>query len=177
MGRHVAFIRGINVGGHNLVRMQDLRAGLADAGFKNVTTYKQSGNVVFDPVGKNTKAMCAKIEGVLASLCGVEIMATVREIAEIQKIVQLNPFQNIAEPTVKTYVSLLLGDPATKPKFPLRSPKGEVEVLLLKHGAAFLILRPLKGRYTDPNLFLKSALGVSGTVRNWNTLSALAAMA
>lgn len=177
MVKYAAFLRGVNVGGHNLVRMEDLRHRCAALGFTNVSTYKQSGNIVFASTAADSSQLARQIESLLQKLTGAPIKTTVRPLAQLQKIVRLDPFVGLTEKDAKGYVSLLLALPAKKPRLPLRSLNGGTEILLLRHDAAFCIVRPIRGRYTDPNLFLQSALGVSGTVRNWNTLTALAALA
>lgn len=177
MVKYAAFLRGVNVGGHNLIRMEDLRRHCAALGFAGVSTYKQSGNVVFDSAETDPARLARQIETFLLKLFGSAIKTTVRPLAQLQQIVRLDPFASLKEKDAKGYVSLLLAPPVKKPRLPLLSPNGATEILLVRHDAAFCVVRPLRGRYTDPNIFLQSALGVSGTVRNWNTLTAVATLA
>jgi len=177
MAKYAAFLRGVNVGGHNLIRMEELRRRCAALGFTGVSTYKQSGNVVFESLETDPACLARQIETLLQKLFGSAIKTTVRPVAQLQKIVRLDPFAGLTEKAAKGYVSLLLTPPIKKPRLPLLSPNGATEILLLRHDAAFCVVRPLRGRYTDPNIFLQSALGVSGTIRNWNTLATLAALA
>ena len=65
MARYVALLRGINVGGKNAVPMPALKASFEDAGFREVRTYIQSGNVVFDAPSASQADLTRRIEGIL----------------------------------------------------------------------------------------------------------------
>jgi uncharacterized protein (DUF1697 family) len=68
--RYLALLRGINVGGKNIVKMADLRARFDRLGLDNVTTYIQSGNVLFDCKLKNATKLSVVIEEAMASAFG-----------------------------------------------------------------------------------------------------------
>ena len=67
MSRYVAFLRGINVSGQKLIKMEELRKHFEIPGFKNVVTYIQSGNVLFDAKETDTAKLRTKIEKMLAA--------------------------------------------------------------------------------------------------------------
>jgi uncharacterized protein (DUF1697 family) len=171
MGQYVALL-----GGNNLIGKEALRGLFERLGFSNVVTYKQSGNVVFDAEQTARGALRGMIEGALQKFFRKEIRVVVRPVSELQKLVKLNPFQDATVEAKHCFVSFLFESPALKPKLPIQSAKGEVCIFLVKHDAAFLRVDRRKGPYADPDKLLKTALGVSGTVRNWNTVCALAAM-
>src|SRR5882762_609417 len=83
---YVAFLRGINVGGHKLVSMTKLREVFASLGFERVETLLVSGNVVFEAPAKSTEVHAARIEKKLKSAFGHEIGVVVRPMADLQKL-------------------------------------------------------------------------------------------
>src|SRR6188472_690151 len=94
--RHVSLLRGINVGGHNIIPMAGLRAIYESIGCEDVATYLQSGNVVF----RRTRApgrVAAEVEATVANEFGHRIRILTRTHAEMKRIVDVNPFPD-AEP-------------------------------------------------------------------------------
>lgn len=176
MTRYVAFLRGVNVGGHNPVRMGELRQRVEKWGGQRVATYLQSGQVIFDSKLASEEKVRRAMEEIMADMCGKEIKVVVRPFAELQKIVRLNPFAAIKTEPKHCFVSFLYAEPTLSPSLPVATPQGEITLFLIKHRAAFLQLDRSKGPYTDPDKLLKTALGTSGTIRNWNTVGAVAAM-
>ena len=90
--KHVALLRGINVGGHNRVPMADLREMFGAAGASEVLTYIQSGNVVFDAPAKRVGAIVRQVRAAIAEQLGLEIPLVVRSAAAIAKIAHTHPF-------------------------------------------------------------------------------------
>src|SRR6185369_14133556 len=131
-----------------------------------------SGNVIFSAPDKDEKALAKKIEAKLQKSLGFEIPVMVRTIAEIQEILQLNPFQKIkASPDVKNYVAFLYEKPKVKVK-PPKAPPGETwEILAVKDREIYITTRKkADGHNGFPNNFIEKELGVSATTRNWNTI-------
>src|SRR5512139_1728034 len=97
MIRFVAFLRGINVGGH-IVKKEALQAAFVSLGFRSVITYKQSGNVIFEVDSANTTELKAKIEEILELTLGFSVLAVLRSMVYLKSIVEREPFkfQNIA---------------------------------------------------------------------------------
>ena len=96
MPTYVAFLRAVNVGGTGKLPMSDLRALCEEAGFKNVTTYIQSGNVVFSSKLDASKTQ-QKLEKALAKKMGKPVGVHVRTPAELAAIITGNPYKK-AEP-------------------------------------------------------------------------------
>lgn len=90
--RHVALLRGINVGGHNKLPMKELVALCSDAGLTSVQTYIQSGNVVFDAPAKLTARLPALISAAIEQRCRLRIPVVVRSAAALAAIARDNPF-------------------------------------------------------------------------------------
>lgn len=102
MGSYVALLRGINVGGKNRLPMADLRGSLADLGLREVRTYIQSGNVLFETDGPEAK-LEADIEARIAEQFGLRVPILVRSHAQLADVVASAPAGFGADP--ETYLS------------------------------------------------------------------------
>src|SRR3954463_1796832 len=91
MKRYVALLRGINVGGNNLIKMAALRACFEKQGLLEVVTYIQSGNVVFGATDSTAETLCSGIERALASAFQYEASVILRTHKEMQRIVARAP--------------------------------------------------------------------------------------
>jgi uncharacterized protein (DUF1697 family) len=179
MQTYVAFLRAINVAGHAIVKMTDLRDAFAAAGCKNVRTYIQSGNVIFDCPQEKSAAIFKRIRTKLRALLGNEPGILFRTLEEIDALVKAAPFRDfIAERAIKLYVAFLSEKPHTKPKLPLASPKEFVEAIAMNDFEIFIVSHPKpNGFFGFPNNFIEKELGVSATSRNWSTVTKIVAFA
>ena len=91
--KHVALLRGINVGGKNILPMKDLAAMFVAAGCRDVTTYIQSGNVVFSAAAGTLKKMPATIAAKIADDFGYRVPVIVRSHEELSIVIRRNPIQ------------------------------------------------------------------------------------
>jgi len=90
--RYIALLRGINVGGNTMVKMEELRKTFEALGFENVKTYINSGNVAFDSVKTSESNLVKKIETAVEGLIGKRVQVMVREQTEIVLVAANNPF-------------------------------------------------------------------------------------
>ena len=90
MPAYVALLRGINVGGKNIVRMADLRAAFEDAGYAAVSTYIQSGNVLFES-DEPPQALEGRIETMLERAFGLSLVVVVRSHRQLRNVVERAP--------------------------------------------------------------------------------------
>src|SRR6185436_13604068 len=93
----IALLRGINVGGKNLLPMKELVAMLADLGAQKVKAYIQSGNVVFAWKGKDTSQLANQIRAEINRRRGFDPHILLLELKEFEKVIQQNPFPAEAE--------------------------------------------------------------------------------
>jgi len=174
MPRQVAFLRAINVGGHACVKMTDVCHAFEAAGCRNVRSYIQSGNVIFDLPARDLSRCAEKIRARLARLLGDAPALMVRSIDEVVKVVERPPFDT-AEPGVKLYVAFLDGRPRRTPALPIASSKEALEIVAVRGRDAFVVSRRKKtGMYGFPNGFVEAELGVAATSRNWTTVTRIA---
>jgi uncharacterized protein (DUF1697 family) len=179
---YIAFLRGINVGGHKLIKMEELNKIFVSLGFKNVKTFIQSGNVLFDASSKNPEAVERKIEDGLNKSLGYEVRTTIRTVDELHKLIELDPFKKFTTKSDKTkslkeakfYVSFLYDEPEHKPKIPYKSPEKDFEILGMNKSTnreVFIVAYPTAKKGGDYMTYLsKEFKKVENTTRNWNTI-------
>ena len=109
MPRHIAFLRGINVGGHR-VKMDELRGLFEGLGFSSVSTFIASGNVVFESPDEDSAGLERQIEGHLEKELGYEVVTFIRSMAKLEVIAALEPF-GAADPDHSMYVVFLHAPP------------------------------------------------------------------
>ena len=177
--RYVAFLRGINVGGNNLIKMEELRRALAALRFKNVRTFIASGNVIFESGETKRELLAAQIERKVRKSFGHEISVVLQTIDDLKRILKVDAFKKV-KPGKDTmlFVVLLASEPPRKPKLPLRNKNGSLELLAIKHRAAFIVCyRKPNGFFEFPNNYFEKEFGVIATTRNWSTLNRIVAFA
>jgi uncharacterized protein (DUF1697 family) len=167
---HVALLRGINVGGKNLLPMAELARVFVAAGCGDVRTYIQSGNVVY----RAQPALAARVPDLVAQRIardfGLKVPVVTRSAAELARVATSNPFLRAGADTKELHVAFLAETPAKTAVAaldPRRSPPDELRVagrevyLHLPNGVA---------RTKLTNAYLDSTLGTTSTLRNWNTV-------
>jgi len=173
--KYVAFLRGINVGGHKQIKMADLRTAFESLGFENVKTLLNSGNVLFETAEKDPKALVPRIEATLKSTFGHDVGVILRTAVEIQALVDSNPFKNVnVTPETRLYATFLSEKPNTSLKIPNISPDGNFKILRVSAGEVCSVLVLLPGsRTVDAMSVLEKEFGRKVTTRNWNTVKKL----
>ena len=199
METYVALLRAVNVGGHAPLAMAELRRSLEGLGLRDVRTYLQSGNVVFDADDAPSLERAATIEVRIERDLGPRVGVRVLRAAEMARVVAANPFA--AEPGVDEkalHATFILsaaseGDfgPATEEAFAavyragfeklgLPAAEGEraafVGTPVLATPVIYLYLPHGYGRTKLNNAYFERALGAAATTRNWRTLRALAGL-
>ena len=179
MNTYVALLRGINVGGRKLIKMDQLLQIFTAAGCRNVRTFIQTGNVIFESSSKDTKALTRKIERALEAKLGYSVTVILKQLSQLESIVKRNPFKKFAAETEAVpFVVFFNGEPDSQLKLPLKWPAENLEVFEIKDGAALVVARRKQnGRFDFPNAVLEKNFGVSATTRNWNTVQKIVAAA
>lgn len=171
MIKYVAFLRAINVGGKNLIKMGELKKIFESLGFKNVVTYIQSGNVMFESSTADENVLVKKIESLLHKNLSDDVLVFIRTFEQLRSIIDEDSFQklNLKVPT-KLYISFLKNELKQKPKLPYLSSKKDVEIIRIKNREIYCITPEIKGRYGFPNLFIENEFGIKSTTRNRSTI-------
>jgi uncharacterized protein (DUF1697 family) len=177
MTTYIGLLRGINVGGANLVAMSDLREMIAGLGFSEVKTLLQSGNVVFRGAAKAPAKVEAQLEAALQKRLGRTIDFHVRTAAEWRAIVEANPFPAEARK-----------DPAHLLVSCFKAPVVAANVKALEEAIPGREVLRADGRHlymffpdgignSKAAALIDKTLQARGTARNWNTALKLAALA
>lgn len=172
--RYLALLRGINVGGKNLVKMPDLRSVFEGLGCQGVSTYIQSGNVLFESKLRNAAKLAAAIEEALAAQvpCAPPVVLVSGE--QLETVVKKAPPGFGAEPEQYRYDVMFVRPPVeAKSVLPTISLRAGVDEALEANGVVYL--RRLTSRASQSQLskLTRHAHYRSMTVRNWNTTSEL----
>jgi uncharacterized protein (DUF1697 family) len=173
MHTFVALLRGINVGGKTIVPMPELRSLFASLGVEDVTTYIQSGNVVFSSSSGDGQALAVAIETQIADKFGLDTTVLIRTPTELAEIAGSNPFLGRETDLTKLHVVFLGGPPtagAVDELDPKRSPPDEFSV---RGSEIYLHLPNGAGRSKLTIDYFEKRLGVRATARNWKTLTKL----
>lgn len=178
MSRHIALLRGINVGGTGLIKMDVLRKLFAAAGAKDVSTYIASGNVIFSAPARDLPAIRRGAQKRLNSLLGENATTVFRRAEDVHAIVARDPFKKFRKDgAIKTYVLFLEDEPSARLALPFRSDTEMCEVFAFDGPNLYVVSRQKpNGWYGFPNNWLEKVLDVRSTARTWNTVAKLAAL-
>lgn len=171
---YVALLRGINVGGNNLIKMSALREAFEALGFTGVTTYIASGNVVFEARG--TKAALTKtIEAALSKTFAYESKIVVVSAKDLALVLEEAPNGFGKQPAKYRYDVLFVKPPlTTRAALPeVDTAPGVDEVWAGKHALYFRRLVAQAGR-SKLSKIVGKPIYRELTIRNWNTTMALA---
>src|SRR5215472_3559747 len=178
MPRYVALLRGINVGGHNKVAMADLRQIATDLGYTDVSTYIQSGNLLFAADEGNTASLGAALERSIAERLSVRPVVVVISAAELAQVIADNPFPEAPNPRLVHAVfrnhdhseSALDAIAAAVAAAQASGSRDEAEVI----GRTLFLHTPDGiGRSELGAKLTASAAQPGGTARNWATVTKL----
>jgi uncharacterized protein (DUF1697 family) len=178
MPTYIAMLRGINVSGHKVIKMELLRGSLTALGFSNVKTYVQSGNIIFDAPKDSPASLSRKIEQKILHDFGFPVPVFLRTSKEMQETIQRNPFLKIPSIDHSKLHVTFLSDMA--PKTALE----QLQPLVIKPEQFHITGRDIYlycpngyGRTKLSNSAIEKRLSIGATTRNWKTANTLLAMA
>ena len=174
MPTYISMLRGINVGGHKLVKMEKLRKSFEALGFEQVKTYIQSGNVVFSAGKLSTAALSSKIEAKILRDFGFSVSVISRTQDEMEKTIRDNPFlKERGVDLTKLHVTFLSEAPAPAA---LEKMQALIAAPDQSRCAGKEIYFYLPNGVSQSSLWKtpwERALSVVTTMRNWKTVSSL----
>ncbi len=178
MSVHIALLRGINVGGHALVSMTDVRELVTGLGFRGVRTVLQSGNVVFSGGARRGAALEMQLEKETSKRLGLGPAFLVRSVDEWADVIARNPFPNEAKNDPgRLIVMFLKSEPARDAVEALRAGVRGPELIRAGGQHLYITYPDGMGRSKLTGTSIEKRLGTVGTARNWNTVLKLAALA
>jgi uncharacterized protein (DUF1697 family) len=174
MSTHIALLRGINVGGNNLIAMADLRAMLAELGFEEPRTLLQSGNVVFAGGRRRGAGLEAFLEKECKARLGAGVDWIVRTGEEWDEVIAKNPLAEEAQRDPSRTLVFFLKDAPTKAQTKALLDAIPGREIVRVHGRHLYVAYPdgIARSKLDMALIGRK-LGCSGTARNWNTVRKL----
>ena len=176
MPHYVALLRGINVGGNNLIKMSELKVCFEKLGFRDVATYIQSGNVVFAAAGEAGK-LCPRVEAAIEKTFDCKVSVVLRSAKQLGDIVERAPRGFGAEPAKYRYDVIFLKEPLTSREamrgLPMRAGVDRADA-----GNGVLYFSRLVAKAAQSRLSKLVSLPIykSVTIRNWNTTTKLLGM-
>ena len=175
---YISMLRGINVGPHNRIKMEALRALYTSLKLEDPCTYVQSGNVIFRSKEKDTGLLAARIQKAIEKKLGCSPTVLLRTTAEMKKAIAANPFA--ARPDIvpgKLLVTFLAAEPAREAQAGLDTFKHHPEEIHLIGRELFIYFPNGAGKTKLPWSQVERFLKVTGTARNWNSVIKMCEMA
>ena len=175
--KYAAFLRGINVGGHRLIKMTELKRIFSEMGLADVRTVIASGNVLFACDETDEGLLANTIERKLNEALGYEVDVMLRSIERLRELVQRDPFPT-KDADTHAYVTFLKDAPESLPTLPAHVPEEGFSVLTADDREIFWLSRKLpNGRHGDSGKYFAKNVGkIPATTRNWNTIVKIAGM-
>jgi uncharacterized protein (DUF1697 family) len=170
-------MRGINVSGQKIIRMENLRASFEALGFRRVRSYVQSGNVIFEATRSSLDNLSELIREKILSEYGFSVPVVLRTVDEMNKIVSGNPFlDEKGIDSSKLHVTFLSEMPAKSSLGKLAKLDSHPDQFRVKGREVFLYCPDWYGRTKLSNTAFEKLLSMDATTRNWKTVNTLAEM-
>jgi len=171
-------LRGVNVGGHNQIKMEDLRALCESLGLRDARTYIPSGNVVFRAKERDLAHLAERIGGAIQQRCGFLPGVVTRSASGLRAAMARNPFPTQAAQDPGRLLAIFLSA-APDPEALAKTLKINVgpEEIRFDHQELYIYYPKGQGQSKLTLPLVEKTLGTSGTGRNWNTVTKLLEMA
>ncbi len=170
----ISLLRGVNVGGHNQIKMDALRALYESLGLRDPHTYVQSGNVIFRTKERGLVPLARRIQNAIERRFGFRPEVIVRTASELREVVARNPFatRRGIEPS-RLLVTFLAGDPGPEARNKILGIKAEPEELRVTGRELYIYFPNGLARPKLSWAVIEKTLKTSATGRNWNTVTKL----
>lgn len=174
MKRYIALLRGINVGGNNIIKMSDLKICFEGMGFSAVDTYIQSGNVLFDSEEAEMSMLTQQIEKTLSERFNYNSNVVLVSQQALNKIVNAAPEDFGAFPDAYRYDVIFLKPPLTaEAAFSKIKTKEGVDFVSTGEGVLYFSRLSSKSSQSQMTKMIGTAIYKEMTIRNWNTTTKL----
>ena len=174
MNIYVVLLRGINVNGKNILKMSELIERLIEAGFREVKTYIQSGNIVFVHESNYEIELEKKLKALILENFGLDIPVVVLSPEEIRKAIESNPFMKEKDIDIRhLHITFLGGLPQEDKIIALQNGNYGSDQFFHSEKKIYLHCPNGYGKTKLTNTMLESKLKVNATTRNWKTINEL----
>jgi uncharacterized protein (DUF1697 family) len=178
MQTYISILRGINLGGHNTIKMEELKNLLSKFGFKNIETYIQSGNVVYQYKSIATKKLDILIQDKILQQFKFDVPVITLTIDELKSTAKCNPFsKDKKKDTSFLHITYLSDEPQEDNLDKITGLSYSPDEFMIIGKAVYLYCPNGYGNTKLSNKFLENKLKTSATTRNWKTTNELIAMA
>ena len=177
MNQYIAFLRGINVSGHKKIKMGDLKMLFETLGYQYITTYIQSGNVIFQTESSSIAELKKNIENAIRSHYNFEVAVLLINKQSLSDILDANPFkEDISTGKVdqkRMYFTLLFEKPEYVRIAEILKHDYKPEKLVIRDSTVYFLISKGYGNTKLNNNFFENKLKVTATTRNFSTLNKL----
>ena len=172
MTTHISLLRGINVSGHRVIKMDALKKMCSDLSFSDVQTYLQSGNIIFRSEQKNSEEISKFIKFSIEKVFGYDVPVITLTLAELELTINTNPFlKNKSKDPSFFYVTFLSHSPTKHNVELLTRIDAKNDRYEIIDKAVYLYCPGSYGNSKLTNSFLENKLKVTATTRNWKTIN------
>jgi uncharacterized protein (DUF1697 family) len=172
--KHLALLRGINVSGHNMIKMDALKTTLEALAFSKVETYIQSGNVFVETEEESSFSVGFKIKQEIYKTFGHEVPVIVLGKTDLEKCFKNNPFLKEKEvDTKKLYVAFLSKEMNSSAINELKISQFKPDEAVIDGNRIFIKYDVGAGKTRLDQKYIEKKLNVTATIRNWNTVTKL----
>lgn len=175
--KHLALLRGINVSGHNMIKMDALKTALEAIDFTNVETYIQSGNVFVETEEKSSFGVGFKIKQEIFKTFGHEVPVIVIGKNDLELCFKNNPFLKQKDvDTKKLYVAFISKELSSSAINELKISQFKPDEAVIDGNRIYIKYDIGAGKTRLDQKYIEKKLNVTATIRNWNTVTKLLEM-
>ncbi|WP_353170599.1 DUF1697 domain-containing protein [Flavobacterium sp.] len=177
MTKYLALLRGINVSGHNMIKMDALKKMLENMGFQNVETYIQSGNVFLDSEEENAASVGFKIKQEISKEFGFDVPVIMVSKTDLELCFKNNPFLKEKDcDTKKLYVTFISKELAPLAINDLKISNFKPDEAAIDSSRIYIKYAVGAGKTKLDQKYIEKKLSAFATMRNWNTVTKLLEM-
>ncbi|RTY94982.1 DUF1697 domain-containing protein [Flavobacterium sp. GT3R68] len=177
MTTHLALLRGINVSGHNMIKMDALKATLENIGFQNVVTYIQSGNVFVTTPEENPGKVGFMIKQEIFKVFGYDVPVIILGVTDLEACFKNNLFLKEKDIDLKKlYVAFVSKELRTEHMSELKISQFKPDEAHIDASRIFIKYDVGAGKTRLDQKYIEKKLNVTATMRNWNTVTQLLKM-
>ena len=174
MTKHLALLRGINVSGHNMIKMDALKTALEKIGFSQVSTYIQSGNVFVETEETSSFSIGFKIKQEIYKTFGHDVPVIVIGKNDLELCIKNNPFLKDKNIDIKKlYVAFISKELNSNAINDLKISQFKPDVASIDSTRIFIKYDVGAGKTKLDQKYIEKKLNVTATIRNWNTVTNL----
>jgi uncharacterized protein (DUF1697 family) len=174
----ICMLRGVNVGGHNKIKMEELRAICGALKLRNACTFIQSGNVIFSTTERDLETLGAKIQSAIEKKFKFRPAIILRTVDELREVIAKNPFPKQAETDPgKLLVNFLAADPGNHARKQALAVDTTPQEMRLHGREAFIYFPNGQGQQKMSWPAIERILKTTATGRNWNSVTKMLVIA